>query len=83
MKRYLLNIIIWFVDIGFNVLFLAGSPYETISSRVQKRIEKGDKWAVKYAGPFICWLFRNPNHCIDARIPDSIITNAPNWWKKV
>ena len=81
MKRYFINIIIWFFDIGCNVLFLAGSPYETISSRVQKRVERGDYWAVHWAAPFICWLMRDPNHCINARIPDSIITNAPNWWR--
>lgn len=80
MKRYFLNFVTW-LDIGFNVILLGGSPYETLSSRVQKRVEQGDKWAVKYAAPFICWLFRDKNHCINSRIPDDIIKNAPNWWK--
>lgn len=80
MKRYLLNLVTWF-DIGINVLLLGGSPYETLSSRVQKRVEKGDKWAVEYAAPFICWLFNDKDHCKNSRIPDDIIKNAPNWWK--
>jgi hypothetical protein len=81
MRRYIYNLLIWAFDTGFNVIFLGGSPYETISSRVQKRVEAGDKWAVSYIAPFICFLFRDPQHCIKARVPDSIIHNSPNWWK--
>jgi hypothetical protein len=82
MKRYLLNIIIWLLDIGTNVIVFAGSPYETISSRIQKRVEHGDKWAIK-ASYMIGVIFRNPNHCIQSRIPDGIIKNGPNWWKSL
>ena len=76
MKRYLLNILILF-DIGVNVVLFAGSPYETISSRVGKRREDGDKWA--------CWLCRlmdkfDTRHCEKSLTPD-IGVNAPNWWK--
>lgn len=80
MRRYLLNLVIWAFDIGFNVVILAGSPYETISSRVQKRIEHGDRWA-KILGWVINFIMRNPNHCREARIPNEIIYNSPNWWK--
>lgn len=82
MKRYLFNLAVLF-DIAINTIILGGSPYETISSRVQKRVEKGDAWAVKYASPLICWIFNDPQHCVNSRIPDSIIHNSPNWWRNL
>lgn len=76
MKRYFLNILIFF-DIGLNVVLFGGSPYETISSRVGKRRDDGDKWACK-----LCKLLDkiDPRHCEKSRVPD-IGQNAPNWWK--
>lgn len=76
MKRWLLNLLIW-LDIGCNVLIFAGSPYETISSRVGKRREKGDGWACR-----LCALLDkiDARHCDKTRVPD-IGENAPNWWK--
>ena len=76
MKRYVFNILLW-LDIGINTLIFAGSPYETVSSRVGKRREDGDRWA--------CWLCRqfdkiDQRHCDKSRVPD-IGANAPNWWK--
>ena len=44
-KTYFINILLW-IDIGFNVFVMAGSPYETISSRVGKNAKKGKKWAI-------------------------------------
>lgn len=80
MKRYLLNLAIWAFDIGPNVILLGGSPYETISSRVWKRVEKGDLWAIVVAA-YINTIFLDSEHCKKSRIPDEIITNAPNWWR--
>ena len=79
MRRYLINLLTLF-DTAMTVIVLAGSPYETISSRIQKRVEHGDTWAIR-AAAILGWISGNPNHCLDARIPDSIITNAPNWWR--
>jgi hypothetical protein len=31
---FVLNVLIW-IDIGLNVLFFSGNPYETMSSRAQ------------------------------------------------
>lgn len=81
MKRYLLNFVIW-LDTGINVIVFAGSPYETMSSRIQKRVERGDKWAIK-ASYILGVIFNNPNHCKDSRIPSSIVINGPNWWSKL
>lgn len=74
--RYLLNILIWF-DIGFNVLIFAGSPYETISSRVGKRRDKGERWAC-----VLCKLLDriNKQHCATSQVNDYGKT-AENWWK--
>ena len=79
MVIYLLNLAIW-IDTGINVLVFAGSPYETMSSRIQKRVEHNDKWAIKLSY-ILGVVFRNPNHCKDSRVPDTIIHNAPAWWK--
>ena len=76
MKRYFWNLLIWF-DIGVNVWLFAGSPYETISSRVGKRRDQGDKWACT----FCKWLDKfDKRHCESSLVPD-IGENAPNWWK--
>lgn len=76
MKRYILNIMIW-IDIGLNVLLFAGSPYETISSRVGKQRDKGERWAC-----MICkWLdWIDKQHCETAQVNDYGKT-AGNWWK--
>ena len=76
MIRYLLNILIW-LDIGVNVLLAAGSPYETLSSRVGKRRDKGDGWACIFCRA-LDWIDRR--HCAKNEVPD-IGENAPNWWK--
>lgn len=74
--RYLVNILLWF-DIGLNVLLFGGSPYETISSRVGKRRDKGDRWACLF-----CRLLDriDPRHCAKSEVPD-VGENAPNFWK--
>lgn len=75
--RYLANIAIW-LDIGINVLLLGGSPYETLSSRIGKRRDKGDRWAC-----MICkWLDKfDPRHCETTQTDDRGKT-LKNWWKK-
>jgi hypothetical protein len=75
-KRYLLNLLIW-LDIGLNVLVFAGSPYETISSRVGKRRDKGEHWACVFCR-VLDWL--DPQHCDTARV-DDYGKAAANWWK--
>ena len=79
MKQYLINLFT-LLDIALNVILLGGSPYETISGRVQKRVEAGDRWACVFCR-FLGFASRNPKHCIDSRVPDSLTTNSPNWWK--
>lgn len=77
--RYLLNVAIW-LDIGVNTIVFAGSPYETISSRLGKRVDKGDKWAC-----VVCaWLSKllGPAHCKNSEVPDYGET-LPNWWKNL
>ena len=60
-KKYLWNILIW-IDQGFNVVFLAGDPDETISSRMGKLVRSGKC-------PFCYWICTHflhkidPNHC--------------------
>lgn len=76
MKEYILNILIW-LDVGINTLFLGGSPYETLSSRIGKRADKGEIWA--------CVLCRfldrlDTRHCIKTQTDDRSKT-LPNWWK--
>ncbi|MEW6314152.1 MAG: hypothetical protein AB1513_08960 [Pseudomonadota bacterium] len=80
MGRYLLNIIIW-LDIGINVLLFSGSPYETLSSRIGRRAEKGERWACVLC-KLLGKIFRDPRHCWTARV-DDYGTTAPNWWKAV
>lgn len=77
MIRYLLNILIW-LDIGFNVLLFSGSPYETISSRIGRRAEKGERWAC-----VLCGLIGklDARHCEKSRVEDYGKTQA--WWKVV
>ena len=76
MKRYIFNILIW-IDIGVNAIIFAGSPYETVSSRVGKRRDFGETWA--------CWICGildkiDPRHCDKSKVPD-VGTNSVNWWK--
>lgn len=75
--RWLTNILIW-LDIGINVLLLAGSPYETISSRIGKRRDKGDRWAC-----VICRLIDrfDLRHCSTSQVDDNGKT-LPNWWRR-
>jgi len=76
MKRYLLNLLIW-IDIGCNVWLFGGSPYETISSRVGKRRDRGERWACI----FCKWLDKlDPQHCSTAQVNDYGKAAAP-WWK--
>ena len=76
MKLYLLNILI-FIDIGINVILLGGSPYETLSSRIGKRRDKGDKWAC-----IICRMLDrlDDRHCSSSQVNDYGMT-LKNWWK--
>jgi hypothetical protein len=55
-KTYFINILLW-IDIGFNVFVMAGSPYETISSRVGKNAKKGKKMGntIKENHRFFIW----------------------------
>lgn len=75
--KYLQNILIW-LDIGINTLLLGGSPYETLSSRIGKRRDKGDRWACG-----LCkWLDRiDARHCSTTQVDDYGKT-LKNWWKK-
>ena len=74
--RYFLNILIW-LDIGVNVLLLGGSPYETLSSRIGKRRDKGDKWACVVCR-VLDWV--DERHCSTAQVDDRGKT-LPNWWR--
>lgn len=75
--RWLGNVLIW-LDIGVNVLLLGGSPYETLSSRIGKRSDNGDRWAC-----VICkWMDKvDARHCSTAQVDDRGKT-LPNWWRK-
>lgn len=66
LKRYLLNILLW-LDIGCNVFIFGGSPYETMSSRVGKRAEKGEVWACKVCKILAAIL--GPHHCENSEVP--------------
>lgn len=66
-RRYLLNILLW-IDIGFNVWFFGGSPYETVSSRAGKYAKQGDKRACLFC-KLLDKLF-GPQHCESAEVPD-------------
>lgn len=76
LKRYLLNIAIW-VDIGINVLFLSGSPHETISSRAGKQADKGVPWACWFCNMLAKLL--GPEHCKNSEVPD--YNETLDWWK--
>lgn len=78
MRRYLLNILIW-IDVGVNVLIFAGSPYETISSRVGKRRDRGERWACALCR-VLDWF--DKRHCDTAQVSDYGKT-ATNWWKRL
>lgn len=75
--KYLANILIW-LDAGLNVLLFGGSPYETISSRIGKRRDKGDRWAC-----VLCrWLdWFDARHCSTTQTDDRGKT-LPNWWRR-
>jgi len=62
MKEYLYNIFIG-IDQLCNAI-LGGYPDETMSSRMGKRVAKGESWLCH----FICKLLNkiDKNHCIDA-----------------
>ncbi|MFZ5531482.1 MAG: hypothetical protein ACOY4U_10610 [Pseudomonadota bacterium] len=77
MGRYLLNIIIW-LDCGVNVIALSGSPYETLSSRIGRRAEKGERWAC-----VLCAMLDklDKRHCETSRVDDYGKTQA--WWKVI
>ena len=73
---YLLNVILWLFDTGFNVVFLGGSPYESISSRVGKQRPK--KWAC-----IVCKMLDGlfgSDHCDKAKADDYDKTLS-DWWK--
>lgn len=74
--KYLQNILIW-VDVGVNVLLLGGSPYETLSSRIGKRRDNGDKWACVVCR-ILDWI--DPRHCSTTQVDDYGKT-LKNWWK--
>ena len=59
MKQYIWNLLIW-LDQGLNVIFLAGCPDETVSSRASKAARKGKRW-----GCVLCRLLDvfDTNHC--------------------
>jgi hypothetical protein len=62
MKRYLLNLLIS-VDQLINTIF-GGYPDETISSRIGKRVVKGDSWFCNILSKLLNLV--DKNHCIDA-----------------
>jgi hypothetical protein len=66
-KRYVLNILIW-VDVGVNVIALAGSPHETISSRAGKLADAGNPYACKFCA-FLAAIL-GPQHCQNSEVPD-------------
>jgi hypothetical protein len=66
-KRYLLNILIW-LDIGVNVIILAGSPHQTISGRVGGLNDAGDTTGV-LAEKAIDSVF-GVGHCKSSETPD-------------
>ena len=78
LRRYLLNILVW-IDIGFNVWFFGGSPYETMSSRAGKQADKGVVWACKFCA--ILAKLLGPQHCKNAEVPD--YDDSIQWWKRV
>jgi hypothetical protein len=66
-KRYLLNILIW-MDIGLNVIVLAGSPHQTISGRVGALNDRGDTTGI-LAEKAIDSVF-GVGHCKASETPD-------------
>ncbi|MEW6314626.1 MAG: hypothetical protein AB1513_11405 [Pseudomonadota bacterium] len=77
MIRYLLNFLIW-IDIGINVLLFSGSPYETLSSRIGRRAERGERWAC-----VLCKLLDrfDRRHCEKSRVEDYGKTSQ--WWQVI
>jgi hypothetical protein len=65
--RYFLNILIW-LDIGINVIFFGGSPYETCSSRIGRHADNNEKWAIILSD--ILSFLLGENHCNRVRVPD-------------
>lgn len=62
MKKYLLNLLIG-IDQLVNTI-LGGYPDETISSRIGKRVVKGDSWLCNSLSKLLNLV--DKNHCIDA-----------------
>jgi hypothetical protein len=65
--RYLLNILIW-LDIGLNVIVLAGSPHQTISGRAGALNDRGDTTGI-LAEKAIDSVF-GVGHCKASETPD-------------
>ena len=63
MKAYFVNVAIG-LDL-FASAILAGRPGETISGRAGRAMQQGKLWG-HIASSVIDWLFRNPNHCVNA-----------------
>lgn len=62
--RFLRNVLVW-LDCGINVL-LAGSPYETLSSRAHRMREKGQPywgWTAGMIDALALALARERDHC--------------------
>lgn len=58
MRRYLLNIMVW-IDQGINTVLFAGSPDETISSRIGRNQHLR---ICRFAKRVVDWVF-GPGHC--------------------
>lgn len=64
MKRYFWNILISLDQLANTLLF--GNPDETMSSRMGKKIEKGECLGCFYLCRLLSWLFRQDKHCIQS-----------------
>jgi hypothetical protein len=61
---------------------LGGDPDETVSSRTGKAMEAGIWWFVHVQGPFINFLFQDPNHCTDSIEPEEGAKELWHWVKE-
>jgi hypothetical protein len=77
-RYYFKNVLVW-LDVGLNVIFLSGSPRETISSRVGKQADIGLPWACKFC-TFLAKLL-GPQHCENAELAPTDVTMQ--WWKRI
>lgn len=72
--QYLINVLIW-LDQGANVVFLGGSPDETISARAYRehrpRLER-----------VINWLSGDDMHCRDAYINEQARRQMPREYQR-